>query len=106
MSKYQKSAKDKAFDEERAKLNKRIRELESQVKTKELEIRSLKEEAEKEKERIEQLQDWNHRLLEYMDLNESDMRIILAKEKAEGEILSAFSKMTELLGPYRAFIKN
>lgn len=104
MAKYQKSAKDKAFDEERAKLNKRIRELESQLKTKELEIRSLKEKNEKEKEKLEEIQDWNRRLLEYMDLNESDMRIILVKEKAEGEIFSAFSKMTELLGPYKAFL--
>ena len=104
MAKHQRSAKDKAFDEERSKLNKRIRELESQVKTKELEIRTLKEENEKEKEKLEQLQDWNRRLLEYMDLDESDMRMIIGKEKAEGEILSAFSKMTEFLGPYRTFL--
>lgn len=100
MAKYQKSAKDKAFDEERAKLNKKIRELESQLKTKEVEIRTLKEENEKEKEKLEQLQDWNRRLLEYMDLSESDMRMIIGKEKAEGEIMHAFSKMTEVLGKY------
>ena len=74
--------------------------MEYQVKTKDLEIRSLKESHEKEKIELEELRDWNRRLLEYMDLSEEEMRRIISKEKTEGEILSMFSKMSGFLGAY------
>lgn len=101
MAKYQKSAKDKAFDEERAKFNKKIRELEYQVKTKELEIRSLKESHEKENAELEELRDWNRRLLEYMDLSEDEMRSIISKEKEEGAFWSVLFEIAKIRGVYR-----
>lgn len=97
MSKYKKSAKDLAFDKEREKLNKRIRELERLVREKETENKSLKEFKDKEKGQLEaeleQIKDWNRRLLEYMDLSEEDMRKIIDKDKTMAEITSSFVSM-------------
>ena len=42
-SNYKKSAKDIAFDKERATFRKQIRELEREISSKDLEIRELKE---------------------------------------------------------------
>lgn len=101
MSKYQKSVKDKAFDEERAKLNKRIRELEYQLRVKNHEIQTMKDSHEKDSHELEQLRDWNRRLLEYMDMTEEEMRGIICKEKSESEIFSAFTKLAMALHQYK-----
>ena len=76
-SDYKKSAKDLAFDKERAKYNKQIRELESQLKEKDKIIYSLKYDLEKYKDKIIQLEDWINRLLEYTELSEEDMKNII-----------------------------
>ena len=91
MSTNKRSAKDIAFDKERAKYNKRIRELESQLKEKDEIINSQKEDL----ARIEQLEDWVNRLLEYTELSEDDMRNIVNKEKATAKMLNDFSFMAK-----------
>ena len=101
MSKYKKSAKDLAFDKEREKLNKRIRELELLIKTKEEENKFLRDFKDKEKRQLEteleQVKDWNRRLLEYMDLSEEDMRKIVDKDKTMAEITSSFAAMQNVM---------
>ena len=93
-SNNKKSAKDIAFDKERAKYNKRIRELESQLKEKDEIINSQKEDL----ARMEQLEDWVNRLLEYTELSEDDMRNIVNKERTTAKIINDFSSMGKLFG--------
>lgn len=90
-SNYKKSAKDLAFDKERVKYNKRIRELESQLKEKDEIINSQKEDL----ARIEQLEDWINRLLEYTELSKEDMENIINKEKAVAKTLNDFNSITK-----------
>ena len=91
MSTNKKSAKDIAFDKERAKFNKRIRELESQLEERDKIINSQKEDL----ARMEQLEDWVNRLLEYTELSEDDMKNIVNKERATAKIISDFSFMAK-----------
>ena len=71
-----KSAKDMAFEKERAKFRQQIRELEREVKEEKIKSWKLEELiATKEKE-IDELKDWIDRLLGYMDLSEDEMKRI------------------------------
>jgi predicted RNase H-like nuclease (RuvC/YqgF family) len=99
-SDYKKSAKDLAFDKERAKYNKQIRELESQLKEKDKIIYSLKDDLEEHKDKIIQLEDWINRLLEYTELSEEDMKNIINKEKTTADILNRFNSMTSIFKSY------
>lgn len=94
--KYKKSAKDLAFDKERAAYKKQIRELESQLKEKDKTIDSLKEDLENHTNKIEQLEDWINRLLEYTELSEDDMKNIINKEKTAAKVLDHFNSMTSV----------
>lgn len=90
---YKKSAKDLAFDKERAKYNKQIRELESQLKKKDGELVIQKEAVEKLNDEIIQLKDWIERLLEYTELSEDEMRAIVDKDKKSAEMTERISDM-------------
>jgi uncharacterized coiled-coil protein SlyX len=92
-SNYKKSAKDLAFDKEKAKLNSRIRELEFQLKEKDNTIYSLNEVVGQYAEKVEQLEDWINRLLEYTELSEEDMKNIINKEKTAAKILKNFDSL-------------
>lgn len=93
-SNNKKSAKDIAFNKERAKYNKRIRELESQLEEKDKTINSQKEDL----ARMEQLEDWVNRLLEYTELSEDDMKNIVNKEKATAKIINDFGSIAKMFG--------
>ena len=95
-SNYKKSAKDLAFDKERAKYNKRIRELESQLKEKDKVIDSQNESIELESEELYRLRDWVRRLLEYTELSEDDMKKLIDKEKKSVEIVEYMSGITQM----------
>lgn len=95
-SNYKKSAKDLAFDKERAKYNKRIKELESQLKEKEKVIASQNESIELGSEELYRLRDWVRRLLEYTELSEEDMKKLIDKEKKSAEIVEHMSSMTQM----------
>lgn len=95
-SNYKKSAKDLAFDKERAKYNKRIRELESQLKEKEKIIASQNESIESGSKELYKLRDWVRRLLEYTELSEEDMKKIIDKEKKSAELVERMSDMSRM----------
>ena len=76
-----KSAKDLAFDKERAKYRKQIRELESNLKKRDADVVKLQMEINKQSEEINQLKDWVARLLEYTELSEEEMKNIIDKDK-------------------------
>lgn len=46
---------------------------------------------------IDNLKDWNSRLLEYMDMTEEDMRMILRKQSIELEIVKHLKNMDKML---------
>ena len=89
----EKSAKDKAFDKERVKYHKQIRELERELKNEKIKNIELTEKVEAAEEKCEQLQDWINRLLEYTEMSEEDMKRIIQKEKIAGEAMEHFESM-------------
>ena len=66
------SAKDKAFEKERARFRSRERALEAEVKEKERLVQSLTEQLAHKDTELAEKEDWISRLLEYMDLPETE----------------------------------
>ena len=98
-----KSAKDMAFEKERAKFRQRIRELEREVKEEKINSWKLNELIEAKDKEIDELKDWISRLLEYMDLSEEEMRKIIKSEKAKADLILNMSRMSGLFGKYLHF---
>lgn len=97
MSKNKKSAKDIAFERERAKFRHQIRDLEHQKVIKEREIEKLKEKLSDYDEKIRQQEDWIRRLLEYTELSEEEMKKQIAAEKSKAEFVSRMSELGMIL---------
>lgn len=98
-----KSAKDMAFEKERAKFRQRIRELEREVKEEKINSWKLNELIEAKDKEIDELKDWISRLLEYMVLSEEEMRKIIKSEKAKADLILNMSGMSSLFGKYLHF---
>ena len=90
----EKSKKDLAFDRERAKFRRKIRELECKLKTKEDENAKIACEKAGLEVEIEKLKDWNARLLEFMDIPEEELKKLLTDRQEKEEICE---KMAGLL---------
>lgn len=67
-----KSAKDLAFDRERANYRKQLREKERKIQGLEQEVYRLEEESDAQADLIRQKDDWIQRLLEYIDWSEGE----------------------------------
>lgn len=96
-----KSKKDLAFDSERAKFRSEIRQLKGDIQSKDLRIRGLMYQIVELENKIRELEDWNNRLLEYMDMPEEDMRRVLREKSVEAEvdrILGDFGKIFRSFG--------
>ena len=102
-SNYKKSAKDIAFDKERASFRKRIRELEREVRNKELENRELRNVISQKDTEITGKDDWIRRLLEYMDLSEEDLKKFIENEKAKADIRDSFRFVDKMFSKYFMF---
>ncbi len=87
----EKSAKDKAFERERVKFQRRIRNLEQIVQSKDAEISSLREQINVQDTQIRSLYDWVDRLLEYTELSKEDMRKSIDKDAVLSDIFEMFS---------------
>ena len=96
-SNYKKSAKDIAFDKERASFRKQIRELERKVSNKDSEIRKLKEVISQKEMEMAEKDDWIRRLLEYMDLSEKDLKKFIENEKIKADIYDGFGIIDKML---------
>ncbi len=95
-----KSAKDLAFERERAGYKKRIRELEARVEN-ERRLCSMKEdEINTLRDRLAEKEDWIGRLLEYMDLSEEDMKNIIEKDKHVAAALNHMAALTNIFRLY------
>ena len=97
MSKYKKTAKDIAFENERAKNLKKIRELEYLVREKEFENQQLKEVILEKEKRIEDLENRNASLLEYLDMPAEDLLKVIDRDKAAAKLLNDLLGMNKLL---------
>jgi len=75
------SAKDKAFEQERMKYRKEINSLKHEIDSKDKQIKSLSDQVDLLENKVNEYEDWNHRLLEYCDLDEEFMRNKIKIEK-------------------------
>lgn len=92
-----KSAKDIAFDKERAKFRKQIRELERENRSFASTVMDLNGMLQERDAKIDELQDWIRRLLEYTELSEDDMRKIIQKDKDAAEILEELTDIEKVM---------
>lgn len=95
-----KSAKDIAFEKERAKFRRQIRELEREIKNTKIEVVQLKEQLSEKESEISGLKDWIGRLLEYTELSEEDMKKIILKDKIDSEIANSIRNFSKVFGRY------
>lgn len=92
-----KSAKDLAFDKERAKYRKEIRELNSLVSRQSIDIDKLKQDIDRKDMELVEKDEWIRRLLEYMDMSEEDMRKIIQKDKNMSDIAERLSDINKMV---------
>ena len=94
--KNKKSAKDLAFERERTKFRKEIRELEYRISEKDKHIIELEQIIGKCNVKIQQQEAWIRRLLEYMDMPEEEMRKRIENERVEDEILDTLGEFGQI----------
>lgn len=95
-----KSAKDLAFDKERSKYRKEIRELNSLVSKQNINIDRLKRDIDRKDMELVEKDEWIRRLLEYMDMSEEDMRKIIQKDKTMSEAAEMLSDINKMVSRF------
>lgn len=95
--KSNKSAKDLAFDKERAKYRHEISTLQREIKENLRYIELLNQKILELEESIRQKDDWINRLLEYTELTEEDMRNQIQKDKSVSEVISHIEEMNSII---------
>ena len=95
-----KSAKDIAFDKERAKYRKEIRELNSLVSKQNINIVRLKQDIDRKDMELVEKDEWICRLLEYMDMSEEDMQKIIQKDKTMAEAAERLSDINKVVSRF------
>lgn len=95
-----KSAKDLAFDKERAKYRKEIQELGSQLIKQRIDIDKLKQDVDRKDMELAEKDEWIRRLLEYMDMSEEDMRKIIQKDKTMVEVAERLSDIDKMVSRF------
>ena len=88
-----KSAKDLAFDKERAKFRKQIRELERELNQRDTQVMLLREQLSLAEKKNQELQEWNDRLLAYTEMSEDDMRAVIRKEKDSAQVMESVNAL-------------
>lgn len=104
MNKYKKSAKDIAFDKERAKFRSEIRNLTDLLNNKQKKIDGLNETIREKDAVISQQKEWIERLLDYTELSENDMKQLIEKDKKAAEIVDNFASTQRIFGRFGSFI--
>lgn len=95
-----KSAKDMAFEKERAKFRQKIRNLEREIKEQKIKMFQLEEVANLKDKEIDELKEWISRLLEYMDLSEEDMKRMIKAEKTRADFILDLAAMSNVFSKY------
>lgn len=99
----QKSAKDLAFDKERAQFRVEIRELQSQLADAKKRVWDMEKEITDLQRQLEEKDDWIRRLLEYTDMDEKDMKKKILQEKITGEVFDSMWEMRKIFGGYGGY---
>lgn len=102
-SAYQKTAKDLAFDKERAKLRRQIRDLQEDLRRARNQIEADDAVIENQEEIIERQQEENRKLKELTGLSEESLQLILSDAKRTAEAAERFKTLLSLsdrLGTY------
>lgn len=86
-----KSAKDLAFDRERMKYRRQIKELTHILDQKKWELSEANN-------KIEMLQDWNERLLTLTEMSEEDLKNLIKRTKETDEFMNLMSRFFNLKG--------
>lgn len=95
-----KSAKDLAFDREREKYRKEIRDRDTLITELQYIVEQLQESIRQRDNKISECNDWIRRLLEYMDLSEDDMRNIIQKDKTMADITERLSDVDKMVSKF------
>lgn len=95
--KSNKSAKDLAFDKERAKYRHEIRDLQREVKENLREVEALNQKISELEESIREKDEWINRLLEYTELTEEDMKKQIRKDKSVSEVIDHMEEMNSII---------
>ena len=97
-----KSAKDIAFDKERDKYKKQIKELEEKVKSTEqnsqARISELIEQIDALEQKILEQNEWIERLLEYTETSKEEVINAINAEKSKKSAYDAISNMADVMG--------
>lgn len=104
MSNYKKSAKDIAFDKERAKFRSEIRSLTDNLNKSKKQINELNKTIREKDVVVSQQKEWIDRLLEYTELSESEMKQLIEKDKKTAEIIGNFRSLQQVFGRFGSFI--
>lgn len=91
------SAKDIAFEKERAKYRKKIRELERDIADLQLAVMRKDNELNIFRSKLTEKEDWIRRLLEYTELSEEDMKAIIDKEKSVATVIKKFGELSSVM---------
>lgn len=89
----EKSAKDRAFDRERVKLQRQRREAEDLNAQLRREIRTLEEKVRGLEHAIAEKDDWIARLLEYTELSKEDLKRSIEKDKSMKKAADMFNTL-------------
>lgn len=95
--KSNKSAKDLAFDKERAKYRHEISTLQREIKENLRYIELLNQKISELEESIRQKDDWIFRLLKYTELTEEDMRNQIQKDRSVSEVVNHIEEMSNMI---------
>lgn len=95
-----KSKKDIAFDKERAKYRHEINDLQRTISNQLVEISNLSKRISELEDSVRQKDEWIHRLLEYTELSEEDMRKQIKKDKNISEVLEHINDMNNLISGF------
>ena len=100
MAKNNKSAKDIAFDKEKANFRSEIRNLKYQIEYRDKQIEELGETVRQREEELFKLNEWIERLLEYTEISKEDLKKLIENEKEKAEVREKISTKLGILGMF------
>lgn len=93
-----KSAKDIAFEKERVKFRREIRNLQYQIMDMDNQIKELNEIIFEKENELRQQAEWIDRLLEYTEIPRKDLQELIKNEKEKAEIKERVSTTLGIIG--------
>lgn len=96
-----KSAKDIAFERERVKFRQEIKSLKSEIRNQQKQISEYKYQIEEYASEVRSQADWIERLLEFMDVPEKDLKMLVEQTRSKVDLIDKINGLTGIiLGNY------